>query len=342
MCIEVNLYLKVLKLSKNIKLLLNYVLGPIVFLILIWSVYIQIQQQPGKIKSAGELLNVFSLKNLPYFLSVIVLMFINWSLEARKWQLVINSLQKTNFLQALKAIFTGNSVAFFTPNRIGEYFGRMVYVEEGKRAKSIAVTVVCSISQLLVTFLFGLAGLFLFAGKNQNLEENLPANWIFSGIWVVVILSVVLGIIYFKMPAVTLRMEKLAFFRKIMPYIRVLELFNATVLFKLLSLSSFRYVIFIIQYYILFSVFEVEISFAECFISISLVFLIMAIIPSLAVLGDLGIRWKASIELVSLFSANYLGIMAASFTVWLVNLVFPAIIGGFLLLSVKLFNNKKV
>lgn len=317
-------------------------LGPIVFLILIWSVYIQIQQQPGKIKSAGELLNVFSLKNLPYFLSVIVLMFINWSLEARKWQLVINSLQKTNFLQALKAIFTGNSVAFFTPNRIGEYFGRMVYVEEGKRAKSIAVTVVCSISQLLVTFLFGLAGLFLFAGKNQNLEENLPANWIFSGIWVVVILSVVLGIIYFKMPAVTLRMEKLAFFRKIMPYIRVLELFNATVLFKLLSLSSFRYVIFIIQYYILFSVFEVEISFAECFISISLVFLIMAIIPSLAVLGDLGIRWKASIELVSLFSANYLGIMAASFTVWLVNLVFPAIIGGFLLLRVKLFNNKKV
>src|SRR5690606_37896448 len=196
-------------------------------------------------------------KNLPYFLSVIVLMFINWSLEARKWQLVINSLQKTNFLQALKAIFTGNSVAFFTPNRIGEYFGRMVYVEEGKRAKSIAVTVVCSLSQLLVTFLFGLAGLFLFAGKNQNLEENLPANWIFSGIWVVVILSVVLGIIYFKMPAVTLRMEKLAFFRKIMPYIRVLELFNATVLFKLLSLSSFRYVIFIIQYYILFSVFEV-------------------------------------------------------------------------------------
>lgn len=331
-----------LRLSKNIKLFLNYVVGPAVFLILIWSIYLQIKKQPAKPDSAAELLKVFSWENLPLFVFVLALMLANWSLEARKWQLVIGSLQKVNFKTALKAIFTGNSVAFFTPNRVGEYFGRMVYVEEGKRAKSIAVTVVCSIAQLIITFVFGLAGLVFFSQKNGEASALLPQVGVHYGIGVVAVMAAVLILLYFRLPLITRKLENLAFMAKIMPYIKVLELFNATVLFKLLSLSSFRYIIFIIQYYILFRLYNVDISLPECFISISMVFLIMAIVPTLAVLSDLGIRWKASMELVSLFSSNYLGIMAASFTVWLVNLVIPAAAGGFLLLGIKLFNHKRV
>jgi hypothetical protein len=69
----------------------------------------------------------------------------------------------------------------------------------------------------------------------------------------------------------------------------------------------------------------------------SVVFLVLAIIPSIALLTELGIRWKTSIELVALFSTNITGILATSLAIWIINLVIPALIGSLLILGIKFF-----
>jgi hypothetical protein len=59
------------------------------------------------------------------------------------------------------------------------------------------------------------------------------------------------------------------------------------------------------------------------------------------VITELGVRWKIGIEVVQLFNSNITGILATSLAVWMINLVIPALIGSLLILSIKVFNNRK-
>ena len=88
-------------------------------------------------------------------------MFVNWSLEALKWKISVQSVQPVSFFRSLKAIFSGVSFSVTTPNRTGEYFGRVLYMDEGNRLRVISLTILGSISQLLVTIFFGLLGLLI-------------------------------------------------------------------------------------------------------------------------------------------------------------------------------------
>ena len=54
-------------------------------------------------------------------------------------------------LNARKAVFSGITVSTFTPNRIGEYGGRVFCLEKGDRIKAVFITILCSMSQLLTT-----------------------------------------------------------------------------------------------------------------------------------------------------------------------------------------------
>ena len=59
---------------------------------------------------------------------VILLMFVNWGIEAKKWQVLMSSIQKVSFLRAYRAIFSGQALAFNTVNRIGDFAGRAVFL----------------------------------------------------------------------------------------------------------------------------------------------------------------------------------------------------------------------
>jgi Uncharacterised protein family (UPF0104). len=123
-------------------------------------------------------------------------------------------------------------------------------------------------------------------------------------------------------------------------HIRVLERFNATILLRILSLSGVRYGVFIAQYYLLFAAFGVQMDVEQVFGAVSVVFLVLSIVPTIAVITELGVRWKASIEIVQLFNSNLAGILAASLAIWIINLVIPALAGSLLILGIRIFNKK--
>lgn len=67
----------------------------------------------------------------------------------------------------------------------------------------------------------------------------------------------------------------------------------------------------------------------------------MAIIPTIALFTDLGLKNELSIKLMGLFTANHLGVSLTSLSIWLINLVIPALIGSLLILGIKnIFKNK--
>ncbi len=328
--------------NKNIKLILNYFVGPVVFCILLYSIYMQLQRQPDWKDSLLQVWHSLNGADDWKIGIVLLLMFINWGLEARKWQLAVKRVEDIRFFNSFRAIFAGTTLGFFTPNRMGEYLGRMWFIREGRRLRSISLTLVCSMAQLLVTLSAGCVGIyFLRQDVLINPYESSSMSWWLLVIQYAAIFSVLLlSLLYFRLSWLIRLVEKLPINERWVRNIRVLDNFNATHLLRILSLSVIRYLVFMLQYYILLNVFGVSVNWWQTFWSISVVFLMMAIIPTLAFLTELGVRWKASIQLVSVYSNNLAGIFASSVTIWAINLVIPALIGSLLILGIKFFRNK--
>ncbi|HVM87860.1 MAG TPA: lysylphosphatidylglycerol synthase transmembrane domain-containing protein [Puia sp.] len=331
-------------LNKNIKIIINYLFGPIIFLLLVFAIYKQLLAKANWQGSLKQIIDAITGKHQWKIWLVCIFMFFNWGTEARKWQLSIAQVQHITWWRAFKATLTGSTLACFTPNRTGEYFGRMLYIQEGKRAQTVSLTIIGSISQIMVTMIIGGIGIVFF--KKYTITNNLLLNpdVFYSGLnillSIVVIAFILLVIFYFKLSWLV---NALNFFRlpgKYLVYVKISEGLKTGILLRILSLSFLRYCIFILQYYLMFEVFNVPLTFLQTLNSISIVFLVMAVAPTFTVLTELGLRWAACVQVVQLFSTNVVGIMAASFGIWFINLVIPALAGSLLILGVKLFKNK--
>lgn len=328
---------------KNIKIFFNYFLGPILFIWLSISIYRQIQRQPDLELSLEKIKQSLQGSQSWIFAAVVALMILNWGIEARKWQLLLRPLEKMSLGRSFKAILAGLALALNTPNRIGEYGGRILYVHEGHRIQAVSLTIAGSFSQLIVTLVCGCFGLIFLLNVPETATDAIKMQSYL--LWVKVMLYVVLGIalvsllIYFRLRWLFRLMEKLPFLSKAVKHLVVMNELNNSILFKVLRLSFLRYLVFAAQYILMLKLMQVDVGAWQAFWLISILFLIMAVIPTIA-LADLGIRGQASLELFGLFSANKVGIIAASAGMWCINLVIPALIGSMLIVGIKIFDNK--
>jgi hypothetical protein len=121
--------------------------------------------------------------------------------------------------------------------------------------------------------------------------------------------------------------------------VQSLQTFNVQLLYQLLLLSFLRYLVFIAQYYLLFVLFDVPLSFLLISAVVSVLFLTMAVIPTIA-LVEIGLRGEIGLQLMGMFTANSLGVGLTLVSIWLINLVIPAILGSALILGIKAFNRR--
>lgn len=330
-----------MRLNKNIKFFLKYVLGPLLFGWLSWSIYREIKQQPNLALSWQQIKTSLKSPEIGKLIAAIGLMVVNWSIETRKWQLAVSRVQKISFWQGFKAILTGVSFSVTTPNRTGEYLGRVLYMEEGNRLRTISLTILCSMSQLLVTLLAGIIGLLFLWDRILSAEPI--SGWSSIGLQVLlfgsVLAFIILTLFYFRVSLFARWIDRLSRKEKFAFLLVELGALNATILWRLLSLSTIRFGVFILQYFLLFSFFGVEVGFVETLWSTSLVFLILAIIPGFA-LADLGIRGEVNLKVLGLYSTNAIGIGFTAVIVWFINLIIPALAGSLLILGIKFFSKR--
>lgn len=269
-------------------------------------------------------------------------MLLNYGLEARKWQLLLLPLERISFITSFKAVLAGCSITMLTPNRIGEYGGRILYVQEHHRLRAISLNVLGSISQLLITILMGTAGLFYmkyFSASNTSATGDIPAllnSGLLAGS---ILVSILLTLFYLRIGWLIHLMEKVTFLTKALKYVKLLHQFGGKQLLRILFLSFLRYLVFILQYILLLKVMDVGITVLLSFWLLTVFYMIMAIAPTIG-FTELPVRATASVELLKFYSVNILGIQAAALGIWLINLVLPAIIGSILILGIKITKDK--
>jgi uncharacterized membrane protein YbhN (UPF0104 family) len=326
-------------LNKNIKLITNYVGGPLIMLFLFYTVARQLDKQPHWKETVYQMLGAATGKHQWKLFAMMGLMCINWGLETRKWQVALKPVQPIGFIRAFKAILAGTCIASFTPNRVGEYLGRMLFVDSGNKINSVTPTILCSMSQILVTLTAGSAGLYFFS----YLPFHFQAEWISSSFFrsamiITSIAAIGLGLVYFRFDPLLGWINN--WLKRNQKTYSIPQNFHYRELMLILLLSVIRYSVFILQYFLLFSLFGIPLSMMQVFTGVSVMFVLMAIIPTLTFLTDLGFRWLAGIQIFQVFTVNTAGILAVSLGIWFINLIIPALVGSLLILRIKLFRSR--
>lgn len=253
---------------------------------------------------------------------VLILMGFNWFLETAKWKLLLEYISPTGWLRCLRSVLSGVTVSILTPNRIGEFAGRVLHLEKGVRVKAAIASVIGSMNQLLITILAGGVGLILSMGLfvNDEFMGRLFILLVITGMCTAVY-------IYFRIPGLTPLAEKFPAIRKLLLYTSVFGKYTSGTLLKLTFLSASRYMIFTAQFILMLHWFDIVIPWQDSMKAISIMYLVLAIVPTIA-LSELTIRGSVALYFFSAYSGNSSGILAASSMLWLINLVVPALTGS--------------
>ena len=310
--------------------------APLLAAWLFYSLYQQVKNKPG-LDTAFDLIRLAPFgEEAGKFWLVIFLVLVNWGLEARKWQLLMNVIQPVSYFDAFKSVLCGVTFSLNTPNRIGEYVGRMLFVKEGSRLRSITLSVAGSIAQLIISMFMGCLGLaWLVFTANQALPViGFSSFWLKLFLCGSVLTTLIFIIFFFRMAALTRVIAKIPFVKKLVYTINVLETFDTKILLRLLYLSLIRYIVFALQYIFMLQILKVDGNYWQSFWLVAVMFWVLAIIPSFAI-AELGIRGTVASTLFA-FSNNMVGVLAVILGIWLINLFIPAIIGSLLILGIKI------
>ena len=85
----------------------------------------------------------------------LVLMPVNWLLEARKWHLLLVPFLPWGYPKALRATLAGVSLSAATPNRVGEVAGRLLLARRAEWPGVVASTLLGSLSQWVAFLVLG-------------------------------------------------------------------------------------------------------------------------------------------------------------------------------------------
>ncbi len=275
---------------------------------------------------------IFNYNLIHILVFVLLLMFVNWSIEAIKWQLLIKKVEKISFFDSLKSVLIGIIFGLFTPNRIGEIGGRSIYLKPSNRVKGIVVACIGSFAQMTVTVVLGLFGfsiIFFFFGAYGIRSESLN---IFASI--LLVLAVLMTVLFFNPDIFIKILSFLRIPKKFIEKASILTDYSNKILVITMFLSMLRYLVFVFQYYLLLKLFNVEIDFFIAIAGIFSVFLLMNVLPNI-VIADLGIRGSVSIFVLGQFAENLQGILMASILLWVINVLLPVFAGQFLFLKNK-------
>jgi len=230
-----------------------------------------------------------------------LLSVLNLSTETAKYRSLLGK-NRIDFMDSFRSVLAGMSVGIWTPNRVGEFVGRLRYAPDGEKKRSMGATIAGSFLQGGVTILFGCVGLFLF---EFNMETPFDLN-IFLGFGLIFALAVAL--IFRKGPIARLRKKHYEV--------------NGTELLLAFAWAILRYAIFSTQFVVLLFAFGFNGTLLEAFSGVFLLYAIQSYIPG-SFLSELGVREVLSVLFFASFFENPIGAPLAAFCLWTLNIGLP-------------------
>lgn len=263
----------------------------------------------------------------------ILLVAVNWGLEAMKWKLLSAPIVSLTLFQATRAVLTGLSLAFITPRSIGDYAGRILESPVGKREALVGAVLLNRVSQSLVTYMAGLGGLvYLFV--NNALGDHAMWHWLSPLLLAATIGS---GFMLMKGRYLLLKWGRgLAFLRPLLSLFNIIGLYSSQEINHLLGYAFLRYCVFSLQFVLVLWLAGVALPLQALFAGVAVVFMLKSVIPAFSFLSDLGVREFSALLVFSVYAVPESQLILASLLVWCLNILIPTLIGGVNILRFRL------
>ncbi len=292
------------------------------------------QQNLREFKSLLQSVDLWTVRGT--LILVVLMMLMNWAIEVVKWKYLSRRIEVISWWKAIKSVFCGLTWAIFTPNRIGEYGGRILLLKPRSRARGAIAMGVGLFAQLVLTSVFGSLSIAWFIATYLPTPDSVK-----FGVWLLAIIyALAFMVLYFNVHWVDYLVGKFRFLRKIKPFFSILEDFTARELLYVILLSLLRFIIFTSQYVVLMLVFLPELPFVSMVLMIFILFFIQSAVPSLDIF-DFSVRSFVASNLYSYITSQEIAVMAIVSCIWFVNLILPAIIGSVFVLNVNYVGDNK-
>jgi hypothetical protein len=269
----------------------------------------------------------FSGGNLALIIAVVLLMPINWSLEALKWKLLLKHSAHFTIGEAMRSVLGGLSIGFATPARVGEFAGRVMFLHKGERVDGIYLSAIGGLAQSIVTFFTALFMLRFYTG-NSNVFFSAYSYVAFA------LLALVMIAIYISFEEVMLWLKKSRL--HISEYvIDVNKTPHRNDKWLVFLTSIVRYGVYVLQYYLLLRFIGMTDNVFELIAAISLILFLQSVSP-LIPLTDMTVRGGIALLVLNDYGTYMtMGIFMVPVMLWAINLLIPAIIGYFYILKLQ-------
>lgn len=267
---------------------------------------------------------------------VVLLMFANWLLEAAKWKYLMSHIEAISFYRAIESVFCGLTMAIFTPNRLGEYGGRVFFLSPRRRIVGVVAMSVGSIGQLVLTNVFGAIAACFFVYRFIPIDRVL----FIAGVFLAVFFCLFFIVFYFNIKWLNGLLLSFKFTRKYKKFYSILGRYRRKELLRIIGYCLARYLVFSSQYFILFIWLIPGLHYADIVMMTCLLFLVQSALPSLD-LFDVGIRSVTAVELFKHVTDQHVAVIACTASIWLINIIIPAILGAYFVFKLNFFGNLK-
>ncbi len=305
-----------------------------VLLMLLSFFLIYYQVKNGQVKSGMAMIREqlsYGSRTREYIYIILFLMPVNWILETVKWKLLTDNFFPQRFLLALRGVLAGVAISFFTPNRSGDFAGRILHLPAAQRINGTVHSLAGSIAQLMVTLTAGVFSLLLIFDRIFTVNDYLR-------IFIYITLPVAaigFHLLFFRLPVFG---DYLAHLKHNISWLKKLSSIkhiDRLLLAKVYALSLLRYSVFTLQFYLLLIAFSSAYAVWVVPVLIMTSFLFISAIPSFA-LGEIGIRGSVCIFLFAALGFSGPEVLIASTGIWVINIVIPAVAGAVSMLYFKL------
>ncbi len=298
--------------------------------LLLYSIYEKLVQQEDIESLYAQFRDNLQVQAYPLWFLVGFLMLVNWGIESLKWKQLISKVEKMSFWTAFKAICSGITLAMFTPNRIGEFGGRVLLLKNANRIQGVSLSLLGSLSQIVASFNIGMWGWLGF--YHTFVSPDAYTSYILLGLGG--LMTSISFLFYFNIALLKNLLEKIPFTQNKSHHFNLAFEYSVKELTQLLGYSALRHGVFSFQYWLLFRLLGIEIGWQIGMLLIFSIFFVQTVIPSIAIV-ELGIRGRVAIYFMSYVTSNQIAVLTASLLLWGINLLIPALLGMAIIFSLN-------
>ena len=303
---------KAMRLSRRV---LFVVLGVIVWIFLAWRIvpYLTESLQAGH--------PIMENLSLTLIAIAMILIPVNYGIEAAKWHYLVFKKSNSNYWLAYKSVLSGMALGILTPSRVGEPFTRALMVPNGSYINSAAAALICSLSQLAATLLFGIIGALTLTNLFNTSATGIP-GYVVGG----AILFVIAALLLLLSPTMLKWISNHHFTKKVLQSLSGIDSFSLRQIATVQALSIARYCVFLLQYCCILYAFGCSLSPLHIVSAVACIFLVGSAIPAPTIV-DAGIKISLAILFLGSTLDNEKVAAAASTTIWVMNIAIPALVG---------------